>query len=286
MRTYPECMVCFLRQGLDTIKLFTNDKTLHEKVIKEILKECLRFDTQLPPPVMGGKVQKIIKNILRVDDPFRDIKIRSNKFVKGLLPKIKDHLETKDRLKTAIKLSIAGNVIDYGIRVDITEEQIIDSIINTLTMQIDNKLIENLKEAAEEARSILFIADNAGEIILDRFLIEELSCQKTVLAVKASPMINDATIEDAKEAGLTELVKVITTGCDLPGIIPSACSEEFLSEFNRADLIIAKGQGNFETLNDLPRPIWFLLKAKCSVVAEFLNVPQNTPLILGPKVHR
>jgi uncharacterized protein with ATP-grasp and redox domains len=122
-------------------------------------------------------------------------------------------------------------------------------------------------EALAEAENILYLADNAGEIVFDRLLIEQLPMEKVVVAVRGLPAINDATIQDAKIAGITELVEVIDNGSDAPATILEDCSERFLDAFNRADLIIAKGQGNYETLSDIDKNIFFLLKAKCPVIA-------------------
>jgi uncharacterized protein with ATP-grasp and redox domains len=121
---------------------------------------------------------------------------------------------------------------------------------------------------------ILYIADNAGEIVFDRILVEEIQDfeNRVVFVVKGGPILNDATMMDAREAGLTDIVRVIDNGCDAPGTILELCNDAFIEELNRADLIISKGQGNYETLSDIPRNVFFLLKAKCPVIAGDLSV--------------
>ena len=128
-------------------------------------------------------------------------------------------------------------------------------------------MLERLRRRVQETKSILYLADNAGEIVFDRLLIEQLPRDRVTVAVKGGPVINDATREDAEAAGLIDLVEVIDNGSDAPGTILEQCSPSFQRRFAEADLVIAKGQGNYETLNDVPREVFFLLKVKCPVIA-------------------
>ncbi len=284
MKTHLDCMICFIRQGLDVARLFTDDEVLQEKVVREVIKRCSTLDLTMPPPVMGKEIHRIVKQILGDDDPYREIKRHSNEFAKTILPFLRERVEKSDnKWKTLIKLSIAGNIIDYGVRSDIKIEEVFDSIEDAMKTEIDDDIVNKFLRSVEDARLILFLADNAGEIVIDRLLIESLPTDKVVVAVKSHPIINDATLEDAEFAGLTELVRVMPNGAGSPGTVLSECSDEFLDVFNRADMIVSKGQGNFETLNDVDRPIWFLLKAKCSVVAGYLKVPINTCVFIPPK---
>jgi len=129
------------------------------------------------------------------------------------------------------------------------------------------------RQAVAGARSILYLADNAGEIVFDRLLIEQLSPARVTLAVRRRPVINDATMADARSAGLHEIVEIVANGSDAPGTILEDCSQKFVRRFGAADLILAKGQGNFETLSDDPRNIFFLFKAKCLVIAAHAGQP-------------
>ncbi len=119
---------------------------------------------------------------------------------------------------------------------------------------------------------MLIIGDNAGETIFDKVLIEELLNLEIIYAVRSGPIINDATIEDVELAGLNRQVRLISTGCDAPGVIRTECSQEFLKIFDEADIVISKGQGNYETLSEEEREIFFLLKVKCPVIAKHIGV--------------
>jgi len=137
--------------------------------------------------------------------------------------------------------------------------------------EFDGTELPAFSEAVNQAGEILYLGDNAGEIVFDRLLIERLPRAKVTFAVKGSPVINDATMEDAEAVGLTELVNVVTNGSDGPGTILESCSPQFRERFDRADLIVAKGQANYESLSDVDKPIFFILKAKCPVIARDLD---------------
>jgi uncharacterized protein with ATP-grasp and redox domains len=131
--------------------------------------------------------------------------------------------------------------------------------------------VEAFRNAVSQAERILYLTDNAGEIVLDRLLIEQLPTEQVTVAVKGAPVINDATMEDALLAGLPRIVEVIDNGSDAPGTILEACSQAFRERFEDADLIVSKGQGNYETLSDSDKNIFFILKAKCPVIAKDLG---------------
>jgi uncharacterized protein with ATP-grasp and redox domains len=140
--------------------------------------------------------------------------------------------------------------------------------------------VDSLRRAADGAASILYLADNAGEIVVDRLLIERLGPERVTVAVRGAACLNDATLEDAEAAGLTGLVRVIGNGSDVPGTALELCDEAFREAFASAGLVIAKGQGNFETLTEAPRDICFLFKVKCAVVAAEAGLPLGAQAIV------
>lgn len=269
MKTCLECLPCFVRQALESTQLVSNDSALQERVLRSVLAVLAQVDLQQPPPVLGAEIHRIIREVTGEDDPFQALKLHFNQFVEGLLPRLRGLIEeAADPLETGIRLAAAGNVIDFGVRTDLTEEDIWHSIQWSLAAPMDRELLERFRLEVQGARSILYLGDNAGEILCDRLLIEILNPAKVTLAVRARPVINDATHQDAESAGLTDLVRVINNGSDIPGTHLARCSPEFCREFEAADLVIAKGQGNFETLNDTHRRVYFLFKAKCPVIAK------------------
>jgi damage-control phosphatase, subfamily I len=274
VKTYLDCMVCFVRQSLEAVRRLTPDTEVHERVIREGMAEGAKVDLGVPPPVMGQTIHRVIRKAMGVDDPYLEAKRRFSRFAMEREGDLRKRLlKSGDRIGFGIRLAIAGNIIDFGVKGEIEEGEVLESIEHALGFQIEGNLIRRFEAEAQQAREILYLADNAGEIVFDKLLIEQLPMAKITLAVKEGPIINDALMAEAREAGLTSLVKVISNGTDAPGTVLDQCNKEFVDIFNRADMVISKGQGNFEMLNEVKRPIWFLLKVKCEVLAKHLNLP-------------
>jgi uncharacterized protein with ATP-grasp and redox domains len=272
MRVFLDCIPCFIRQALDAARLATDDQQIHKQVLREVIVLAKDLDMSQSPPVMGQKIHRLIRELVDVEDPYRDIKQRFNNTALRLYPKMREYvIESKDMFKTAIRLAVAGNIIDFGVNGRLHERELEKTISDCLAADFPDGPLESFRQAVNEAEEILYIADNAGEIIFDRLLIEQLPLEKLTVVVKGSPVINDATLEDAVLAGLPKIVEVIDNGSDAPGTILESCSESFLARFEKADLVIAKGQGNYETLSEVDKNIFFLLKAKCPVIAKDLS---------------
>lgn len=271
MKTYFECIPCLLRQTLEAARLATDDKAIHEQVIRKVLSAASEMNLRESPPFMAQRIHCMIRQMTGDNDPYRDIKDRFNNFALELYPELKDRIKgSRKPLDTAIRLAIAGNIIDSGINHHINETQVHNAIEHALTAPLAGDP-EQFREAVSEAKNIFYLADNAGEIVFDRLLIEQMPFKKITLVVKGSPIINDACLADARATGIANLVEVIDNGYDAPGTILDACSEGFKRRFENADLIIAKGQGNYETLSDVKKDIFFVLKAKCPVIAHHIG---------------
>jgi uncharacterized protein with ATP-grasp and redox domains len=272
MRIYLDCIGCFVRQALDAARFATDDEQIHERVVREVLKLAGELDMSQSPPVIGQQIHRLIRKLVDQDDPYQKIKRRFNSMALQLYPELRKQIvSSDDRLETAIRLAIAGNIIDFGVNSAVDESDIRKGITGSLNADFDNMQLESFRDAVGQAEEILYLADNAGEIIFDRLLIEQLPYEKVTVVVKGMPVINDATMEDADVAGLTRIVEVIDNGSDGPGTILWSCSQTFRNRFTKADLVIAKGQGNYETLSDVEKHIFFILKAKCPVIARDLG---------------
>jgi hypothetical protein len=283
MRTFLDCIPCFLRQTLDALRRTTSDEGQWERVLRSILEEASKMDLRRSPPAMGQVIHRQIRESTGNNDPYREVKERQNRFALDLLPSLALRVEkASDPFGAALRLAAAGNVIDLGVKGGIEESEISRVIENSLSAPLDGTAVERLRMAARAAERVLYIGDNAGEIVLDRLLVEQLGASKVTFAVRGAPVINDATIADAEASGMAGLVEVVDSGSDAPGTILDDCSESFRERFAGADLVLAKGQGNFETLSDAQAPIFFLLKAKCAVVAEHLGCrPGSLVLVEG-----
>jgi uncharacterized protein with ATP-grasp and redox domains len=272
MHIYLDCIPCFIRQSLDAARLATDDVHIHEKVVRGVLGLANNLDMSQTPPVIGQKIHRLIRELVGVEDPYHGVKQRFNNVALKLYSKMR-HLiiESKDPLETAVRLAIAGNIIDFGLKSQLQETELAETINQCLSEEPSGMQLNDFHNAIDDAEDILYIADNAGEIVFDRLLIEQIPIDKVTVVVKGSPVINDATMEDAVIAGLPKILDVINNGSDAPGTILESCSPSFRNRFESADLVIAKGQGNYETLSDVDKNIFFILKAKCPVIARDLG---------------
>jgi uncharacterized protein with ATP-grasp and redox domains len=285
MRTYFDCVPCFVRQVLDSVRMTTDDEQIQEKVLREALFLGSKMDLSQSPPAMAQKIHRFIREITGVKDPYLEVKNRFNKLALQMYPELKQRVETSVApLETAVRLSIAGNIIDFGVNSVVEQSQVEKTIAESLTEPLDMEAMEEFREATSQAEDILYLGDNTGEIVFDRLLIEQLPYEKITFAVKGGPILNDATIEDAQIVGLTDIVNVIDNGSDAPGTILESCSEAFCRRFDKSDLIIAKGQGNYETLSDVDKNVFFMVQPKCKVLAEHLGCEIGS-LVLSGKNH-
>jgi uncharacterized protein with ATP-grasp and redox domains len=268
MKTYLDCIPCFIRQTLDAVRSLTDDTSIHEEIVRDILSFAVKMDLDRPPPVMGQLIHRRIRELNGLDDPYRDIKKRFNRLALNMLPDMRSVIrKAEDPLDLALRVAIAGNVIDFGPGFGLTEQEARQEVMKALEIPVRGN-IAAFRLAVEGATDILYLADNAGEIVFDGLLIRQLPENRVTMVVKGSPVINDATMEDAREVGLDEIVEVVDNGSDAPGTILEDCSEDFMRRFEKCDLVIAKGQGNFETLeNTADKRIFFLFKVKCPEIA-------------------
>jgi hypothetical protein len=281
MRTYFDCVPCSVRQVLDAVRMITDDEAMHERVLRELLGMWQRMDMRQSPPAMAQQIHRFLRQFTGVADPYREVKNRYNEFALGLYPELKERIEnSSDPFETAVRLSIAGNIIDFGVNSNVEQGMVHETILRSLTEPLDRDALLELRQAIRRAKDILFLGDNTGEIVFDRLLVERMPREKLTYVVRGAPILNDALMADAEVAGLTGLVEVIDNGSDAPGTILETCSQAFRNRFERADLIIAKGQGNFESMDDTRKDVFFLLKPKCAVLARHLNCQLGRLLIV------
>ena len=287
MRIYLDCIPCFIRQSLDAARHATADEHVHEQVVREVLALARNLDMSQSPPLIGQTIHRLIRQLVDVDDPYHGAKQRFNDVALKLYSKMRRFIiESENPLETAVRLAIAGNIIDFGVKSDLQETELTETINQCLSDDLSGIQMEAFRNAVNEAEDILYLADNAGEIIFDRLLIEQLPIEKITVAVKGSPVINDATMEDAIHAGLPQIVNVIDNGSDAPGTILESCSQVFRDRFEKADLVIAKGQGNYETLSDVDKNVFFILKVKCPVISKNIGCEVGEMILQKTKVFK
>jgi len=280
MQSHLDCVPCFLGQALGAARQVSDDPALHERILRATLERLHTLDLTTPPPVLGREIHRLIREATGDPDPYRAAKDASTALVLRLLPELEAEVAAAaDPFDRAVRLAIAGNIIDLAHATDIDESRLRATLEDCRTRAPAVDHLAALRRAAAGADQILYLADNAGEIVLDRLLLAQLRPERTTVAVRGGPVINDATRADAEAAGLTGWVAVVDNGADVPGTLLAACAPAFRERFRAADLIIAKGQGNFETLPwDDPR-IFFLFKVKCPIAARAVGCAEGEIVI-------
>ncbi len=273
MKTYLDCIPCFMQQALRAGRMATGN----EQTVKAVLDETGDLIKNIPmentPAETGMVVYNIVKKHTGVYDPYAKIKAQHIKEAKAIYPELVEIVNaSKDKLLTAIRIAIAGNVIDLGINKTF---DIVNDVKEILTKDFAVFDYNAFKKSLAKVGFVLYLADNAGESVFDKILIQQLN-KKVYYAVRSKPVINDVTIDDALASGIGEVAEIIDSGSEAPGTILEMCTPEFLKLFNNAGLVISKGQGNYEGLSNCNRRVFFLLKAKCRVISNHLSVEEGS----------
>jgi uncharacterized protein with ATP-grasp and redox domains len=269
MKTYLDCYPCFVRQALDAARMAGADESQQRAVLDRVFDMLKRVEPVSTPPQIGNRVHRIVRQEAGADDPYRAVKEASTRQALALYPRLGTLLaEAGDPLDVAVRLSVAGNIIDLG---PAQEYDLWDTVERVLAQPFALDDRAALREALARVGQVLYLADNAGETVFDRVLIETLDVP-VVYAVKGGPILNDATREDALAAGVDRAAQVIDTGSDAPGTILDLCSQEFRRLYDEAELVVAKGQANYETLSEEGPKVFFLLQAKCPAIARDVGV--------------
>ena len=277
MKTYLDCIPCMMEQALQTGRIATSDESKIKELLDVVGDRIKDLPLENTPPETATFIYQKIKEITGVNDPYKKIKEQNIQQVIKLYPYLKDIVtNSNDPLLTAIRLAIAGNVIDYGANRHFHLEDEIEKALKQDFAALD---YDQFRTDLEKARFVMYLGDNAGESVFDKLLIETMGKPVTYV-VREEPIINDVTMEDAVNSGIGEVAEIISSGIHTPAIILKLCNENFIKKFNEADLVISKGQGNFEGLSEVKRPVYFLLKAKCRLIARELNVKMNDNIMM------
>jgi len=268
---HTDCIPCALSGALRTLRAANASEDCERKAMREILKLVANTAWEHPAPLLGQAIQRLVRQACDHKDPYAELKALSTQVMLDLLPRLRTRTEqSTDRLRTAMTIAAAANRIDFGPSTfDPTVLE--DLLCGSNAPEFSRDDYEELQRELAAATKVLLILDNAGEIVADRLLIEELGPDRVTAVVRGAPVLNDAIMEDARMAGLLGLCTVIDSGQDLPGT-PYELEGDLAAAFDEADVIISKGQGNFETLEGRDSRVFFILMAKCPPVADCLGV--------------
>lgn len=276
------CRTCFLRTYTRLFEKFNASAQQKEKFLESFNKITEKLD-QISAPEIQQELSEKFTDLIGVSDPFFEEKRECNIKALDIYDRWKNTaFKLKDAFDTTLRLAIAGNIMDYGASDDFDLDSVIIKVLHS-KFAIDHS--NQLRDKIETANNILYLGDNAGEIVFDRLFIETNLSDKVTYVVKGGPVLNDVTIRDAEDVAMEHSAKVITNGYNAPSTVLNKCSDEFIQAYNSADLIISKGQGNLEGLiNENDNRIFFLLMVKCTVIAENLNVKKGDFVVFNGKV--
>lgn len=282
MELQLDCLACILRQVVETSRMATDDQEMRKRIMDETLSRIADYKDYKNSPSLTRDLLSIVSRNTGVSDLYEEVKNADIDEAKEILPRLKEFLDkSENKLYWALKIAATGNVIDRAVNHAVNGvEALIEKEIKRKFVIDDYNIFE---EKIEEARNILIIGDNAGESVFDRILIEHLPEKNFIYAVRSGPTLNDVTMEDAVRSGLDGCTKIISSGCDSPGVILEECSREFLDVFWGADIVISKGQGNFEMLEGCGREMFFLLKLKCFAITTAVKAGMNDYVLIYQK---
>lgn len=277
MKTELTCIQCLVGNAINAARMMTEDPALREEIVKHSLREIADFNCEQPPTAMARRILEYTSGKTGVMDPYREQKDTSTVLAKKMLNRFMEETNHDfNDFETLVRLAIAGNIIDFGVNCNLNMDYASSVIEEAFRKKIDMDALREAEKAIGRAEKILYLLDNCGEAVFDSLLVRKYK-DKITLSVKGKPILNDVTRRELKDSGFDGFpAKIVDTGDCTPGVSLKDSSEEFLQAYRECDLIISKGQGNFETLIGTEKPVIFLFMAKCSIVAEYLKTEKNT----------
>ncbi len=285
MKSTLDCLECVARQALRAARVATDDPAVQREILDEVVSRIPSMDLDRSPAVLSMACYEVAAEKSGKYDPYRELKAEQNRQALALEAELRAMVrESDDPLSTALHLSAAGNIIDLGTlqahHIDV--HGAIEQVLRE-SFAVDHEAA--FRASLAKCRDLLFLLDNAGEIVFDKILIEELLRHTSVTAVvKGGPMLNDATREDAEQVGLTEVCEVIDNGGAFIGCPLELVSPEFRARMDRANVIFGKGQGNYETLDEHTGDVFLMLRAKCEVIAAHMGVKLGQVSLISTRV--
>ena len=286
-RLHHECLSCMTKIHLDK---YPKDATDEKKVeyMQRVLKVLAEAPDRYGAPVIVRTINEIQDEMFGMKQDYAEIKKHYNRVMMNHEEQVNGKLAVSDDpVKTGIQYAMIGNYIDFGARINVNEEQLTELLNDSDRFVIDEKQYGELTEDLSNAKKLVYLTDNCGEIVMDKLLIREIKKKypdlKVTVLVRGEEVINDATMEDAIQVGMNEIAEVIPNGSDIAGTWLEEISEEAKAVIDKADVIISKGQGNFETLRKCGKNIYYIFLCKCDLFANTFQVPKLTGMLINEK---
>jgi uncharacterized protein with ATP-grasp and redox domains len=286
MRLQLNCLKCLFDRHFQRV-FAQPDREKAVEYMQEFCRIVGELEPDAPAPLVAPRMNAVYDRLFGASDKYEKIKKRSNDYVEAKSESISKIIDaSQDPILTALKYARVGNYIDYAALGDDVSDETLDGLLDTaLSDDIDMDEYRRMVSDLETAKSLVYITDNAGEIVLDRLLIERLMKRfpklDITVAVRGNPIVNDATREDAAYVGLNRLVRVIDSGSPVAGTYLPDISDWLRELLEGADVIIAKGQGNFETMHGCGLNVYYVFLCKCELFRTMFNVPQLTGMLVN-----
>lgn len=279
--------ICLRCVANDRISQFPENASEEDKItyMKTVLQELSKIDNQHGPTIATRNIYDLQKKMFGYHESYLELRTRFNRLMMEKEPKIRMIIQqSEDSLKTAIQYAIAGNYIDFMVMKNVDEDTLNNLLKEASDYEINSEVLVSLREDICKAKRLVYIADNCGEIVMDKLLIEQISQMNPSIQITAivrgEEILNDATMEDAVQIGLAEVANVIGNGDSLPGTCLYRISDEAKNELESADVVISKGQGNLEMLQGCDMNLYHIFLCKCEMISQMFQVPKFTPMLV------
>lgn len=281
-RLRSDCMRCLIKNAVDIPESASESDKL--QYMQQVLKILANAPLTASAPEIVWEINKLKHTVLGLQNEFSELKQHFNAVILSYLPELRKRVQqAPDELMAAIQYSLVCNYIDFGAMEHVDETYLSTLLDEALNIQLDPVLYQRLQANLSSAKHLLFLTDNCGEIVADKLLIEVIRRHYPQLSITAmvrgEPVLNDATMEDAQQVGLTKLIHVIDNGNGIAGTCLEQLSTTAKFAVENADLILSKGQGNFETLRKCGLNIYYLFLCKCDMFAREFKVSKLTGIL-------
>ena len=286
-RLNPECISCLIKKQLDSYpeKASNSEKI---KYMQEILEIISQAPQSMSAPEIVSEIYNVQRKMFGTNQDYTETKRYFNNLMLEIEKDLADEIvKSEDQLKIAVQYVMTGNYIDFGAMDKVDENKLRELLSNARNIEVNDNEFQALQSDLMNAKYLVYLTDNCGEIVLDKLLISvirELNPALDITAiVRGGDVLNDATLIDARQVALTDIVKVIGNGSNIAGTCLNKISPEALQAIDNADVIISKGQGNFETLNRCGRNIYYMFMCKCKMFADRFRVPKYSGILINDK---
>lgn len=287
IRLHSECINCMAKVHLDKCP-----KDAPEDQKREYMTKVLKIISEAPldagAPVIVRSINQLQNEMFHMNQDYSEIKKHYNQLMMAQEKRVLDHMaNSDDAVKTGIQYAMIGNYIDFGARIQVKEEELAELLDHPQKYPIPEKSYQELQEDLRRGKRLVYLTDNCGEIVMDKLLVEQIKKQyphlNITVLVRGQQVLNDATMEDALQVGLTEITTVLPNGSDIAGTWYKELPTEVKAVLDQADVIISKGQGNFETLRKCGKNIYYIFLCKCNLFADTFQVPKLTGMLINER---